>query len=127
MLPSVDKLKSILVQEPTNFEWSEAPDHTFGTGRWSFMDIWPDHVELAAIFPPDQPTIATHNAMLFTLVLAALRGDWATAGDWLASQLRMAARTQDSYAGTNYTQGVTFAWDKKLFRAVLTLKTDATN
>lgn len=124
MPPSVDKLKSVLAQEPTNFQWSDAPDHTFGTGRWSFIDIWPDRLELAAIFPPDQPTIATHNAMLFTLLLAAMRPEWVTAGDWLASQLRMAARVANNYTGTNFSQHVTFAWDKNLWRAMLTVERD---
>lgn len=79
---------------PASFTWSASADgtRTMGTSEGFVLDIWPDRVEAAALFPADRPDLIERNATLMQLLLMAMRPDWNSAASWLAQAMRMAAR-----------------------------------
>jgi hypothetical protein len=121
--PTAD-LQALLSQPPASFAWSSSEDgrRTIGTAPGAICDIWPDHVELAAIYPPDDLALAARNGALLLLVLCALRPEWASAPDWLKLQMRLAAKAKLMHEGTHYGQRVTFAYMRQNSRASLKVK-----
>lgn len=117
-------LQALLSQPPASFEWSQSADgsRTIGTCSGCAVDLRPDRVEVAAVFAPDHADLSAHNAMLFVLILAALRPDWVTAPDWLTTQMRMAAKTHGLYEGVQYSRGVRFLWDRQTSRGLLKVR-----
>lgn len=118
---SNEQLIALLRNPPASFEWSQSDDgsRTIGTCPGCGVDIWSDRVEVAALFPPDDAELVARNGILLQLILAALRPDWATAGEWLANQMRMAARARTDHEGVNYSRGVRFAYARKTSTATL--------
>lgn len=117
-------LQTLLSQPPASFVWSKSRDGTriLGTAPGCAIDVWPSRVEVVALFPPDHPDEAARNAMLFTLILAALRPDWVTAPDWIATQMRMATKASGPYEGVQYSRGVRFLWDRQSSKAMLKVR-----
>jgi len=117
-------LQALLSQPPASFQWSQSADgsRTIGTCPGCVVDIWPDRVEVAAVFAPDHPDLSARNATLFTLILTALRPDWVTAPDWLTTQMRMAAKARGPYEGVQYSRQVRFTFDRATSRATLKVK-----
>lgn len=117
-------LQTLLSQPSASFEWSQAADgsRTIGTCPGCAVDLWPDRVEAAAVFASDQPDLSARNAMLFILILAALRPNWVTAPDWITTQMRMAAKARGPYEGVNYSRQVRFTFDRAQSRATLKVK-----
>ena len=119
-------LQALLSQPPASFAWSQSEDggRTIGTCPGCGVDIWSDRVEVAALMPSDQVELTERNSVLLLLILTALRPDWATAGDWLQTQMGMAARAKEGvYEGPNYSRQVTFGWSRKTSTATLKVKT----
>lgn len=114
----------LLSQPPASFVWSSSEDgrRTIGTSQGAICDIWADHIELAAIFPPDDLALAGRNGTLMLLVLCALRPEWERAGDWLKLQLGLAAKAKVAHEGTHYGQRVTFSYMRGSSRAALKVK-----
>lgn len=115
-------LQTLLSQPPASFAWSSSEDgqRTIGTCPGCGVDIWADRVSVAALMPNDNPELVERNSVLLLLILTALRPDWVTAGDWLKSQMGMAARSKEAvYEGTNYSRRVTFGWSRKTSAATL--------
>jgi hypothetical protein len=84
------------------------------------LDLWPDRVEAAAAFPPDDAALAARNGTLLQLLLVAMRPDWQTASDWLAQQMKLAARSKSARPEmANYSRGVVFVWMPRQSRATL--------
>lgn len=119
-----DELQALFSQPPASFQWAQGADgdRTIGTSAGAALDLWPDRVEFAGLFPPDSPELAARNATLMQLLLTALRRDWISASDWLTAQMRMAARSKEFYEGPNYSRRVSFAFDRKTSRATLKVK-----
>ena len=70
--------------------------------------------------PNDDAPLVERNSVLLLLILTALRPDWPTAGDWLKTQMGMAARSRNTvYEGPNYSRQVTFGWSRKTSTATL--------
>jgi hypothetical protein len=120
-LTNLPDIKALFSKPPASFAWSQSSDgtRTLGTSPGAIMDIWPGTVQLACIMAPDDQALVDRGVALLLLLLAALRPAWVTAPDWLAQQMRMAARAKGSYEGPNYSQRVTFFYDKQHSRAVL--------
>ena len=119
-------LQTLLSQPPASFAWSQSEDgsRTIGTCPGCGVDIWPDRVAVAALMPSDDAALVDRNSVLLLLILSALRPDWITAGDWLKTQMGMAARSKEGvYEGPNYSRGVTFGWSRKTSTATLKVKT----
>lgn len=118
-------LQTLLSQPPASFAWSQSEDgrRTIGTCPGCGVDIWSDRVEVAALMPSDQVELTERNSVLLLLILTALRPDWATAGDWLTTQMGMAAKASGVYEGPNYSRQVTFGWSRKTSTATLKVKT----
>lgn len=115
-------LQTLLSQPPASFAWSRSEDgrRTVGTCPGCGVDIWEDHVSVAALMPNDNAELVERNSVLLLLILTALRPDWATAGDWLSTQMGMAARSKEAvYEGPNYSRRVTFGWSRKTSTATL--------
>jgi hypothetical protein len=120
-------LQALLSRPPASFAWSQSEDgvRTIGTCPGCGVDIWPDRVSVAALMPNDDAALVERNSVLLLLILTALRPDWATAGDWLTTQMGMAARNKrDVYEGTNYSRRVVFGWSKRTGTATLKVKRD---
>lgn len=117
-------LQALLSQPPASFAWSQSEDgqRTIGTCPGCGVDIWPDRVEVAALMPGDDAALVERNSVLLLLILAALRPDWITAGDWLKTQMGMAAKAKGVYEGPNYSRRVTFGWSRKTSTATLKVK-----
>ena len=117
-------IQALLSQPPASFVWSRSADgsRTIGTCPGCAVDLWPDRVEAAAVFAPDNPDLSARNATLFTLILAALRPDWVTAPDWLTTQMWMAAKARGFYEGPNYSRRVTFTFSRRESRATLKVR-----
>lgn len=90
-----------------------------GTTRGAAIDIWPDHVTLTALFPPDDLPLAERNGTLFLLTLCALRPQWVTAPDWLKTQMGMAAKARAIHESQHFGRRVLFRWEKATSRATL--------
>lgn len=118
--PTAD-LQALLSQPPANFVWSSSADgrRTLGTAPGAMIDLWPDRVELVAIFPPDDLALAQHNGALLLLVLCALRPAWEGVPAWLKVQLDLAKRAKVLHEGTHYGQRVTFIYERRYSRATL--------
>lgn len=123
MMTAAD-LQTLLSQPPASFVWSQSEDgsRTIGTCPGCAIDLWPDRVEVAAVFAADDPDLSTRNATLFTLILVALCPDWATAPDWLTTQMRMATKAKGPYEGVHYSRGVRFLWDRQSSRGMLKVR-----
>jgi hypothetical protein len=119
------ELQNLLSQPPASFQWSQSEDgtRTIGASEGCVIDLWPDRVEMAAVFPPDRADVAARNGALMALVLVALRKEWQTAGDWLAVQMRQAARAKTPLFETeNYSRQVRFVFDRRHSRATLRIR-----
>jgi hypothetical protein len=114
-------IQALFSRPPASFAWSQSADgqRTLGTSPGAIMDLWPGTVQLACIMAPDDQALVNRGVALLLLLLAALRPAWVTAPDWLAQQMRMAARAKGPYEGPNYSQRVEFRYDKQHSRAVL--------
>lgn len=119
-----DQLIELLSKPPASFTWSRSEDgrRTMGTTEGFVLDLWPDRIEAAALFPPDRPDLVERNATLLQLLLLALRPDWHSAPSWLAQQMRLAARTEKPFESVNVTRRVTFSWSQAQSRATLKVR-----
>jgi hypothetical protein len=121
------ELQQLLSQPPARFTWSQSEDgtRTIGASEGCVIDLWPDRVEMVAVFPPDRADVAARNGVLMALVLYALRPAWQSAGDWLAVQMRQAARAKTPLFETeNYSRQVCFVFDRQHSRATLRIQWD---
>lgn len=121
-----DELITLLTKPPASFVWATKEGRTIGTSEGFILDFWPDRVEAAAIFAPNDTRMAARNSMLFLLILSALRPDWNSISDWLTIQMRLGARytpTDDEplFQADNGTRRVRFTWDQLHSRATLTV------
>lgn len=116
----MQKLIELFSQPPASFAWAtNAQGRTIGTSEGFLLDIWPDRVEAAALFPLDRMDLAERNGTLMQLLLLAMRPDWNSASSWLALQMRRAARTAKPFEEINVTRRVRFVWDRANSRATL--------
>lgn len=117
MQPLID----LLSQPPASLVWSSSEDgtRTIGTSEGFVLDIWPDRIEAAALFPPDNAPLAARNGTLMQLILMALRPDWHSAPSWLAMQMQFAARTAKPFDEINVTRRTRFVWSRAQSRATL--------
>jgi hypothetical protein len=122
MQPLID----LFSKPPASFVWSASEDgqRTMGTSAGFVLDIWPDRVEAAALFPPDNAELAARNGTLLQLLLMAMRPDWASAPAWLGAQMRRSARYEPTterpfFEEVNVTRRVRFVWDRTQSRATL--------
>lgn len=116
------EIQNLLSQPPASFTWSQSDDGTriIGASEGRVIDLWPDRAEMAAVFPPDRADVAARNGALMALVLCALRPQWQSASDWLAVQMRQAARAKTPLFETeNYSRQVRFVFDRQHSRATL--------
>jgi len=122
--PLTQRFVSLLSRPPASFAWSTSEDgrRTIGTTIGCICDIWADHIEFAAIYPPDDLALAERNGTLMLLVLCALRPEWPAAPDWLKLQMRLAAKAKVMHEGTHYGQRVTFSYMRQNSRAMLRVK-----
>ena len=118
----MQQLIDLFSQPPASFRWSSSEDgtRTMGTSEGFVLDIWPDRVEAAALFPPDRPDLVERNATLLQLLLLAMRPDWASANGWLAQAMRMAARGHNE--DVNVTRRVRFVHDPTHSRTTLRIQ-----
>ncbi len=119
------ELQTLLSQPPASFQWSQSDDgtRTIGASEGCVVDLLPDRVEMAAVFPPDRADVAARNGALMVLMLVALRKEWHSAGDWLAVQMRQAARSGTPlFEVDNYSRQVRFVFDRQHSRATLWVK-----
>lgn len=118
MQPLID----LFSQPPASFVWSSSADgtRTIGTSEGFVLDIWPDRVEAAALFPDDRPDLVERNSTLLQLLLMAMRPDWQSAASWLAQAMRMAARGHRE--SINVSRGVRFVHDAAHSRATLRIE-----
>lgn len=119
------ELQTFLSQPPASFTWSQSADgmRTIGASEGCVIDLLSDRVEMAAVFPPDRADVAARNGALMALVLVALRKDWQSASDWLAVQMRQAARGKTPLFETeNYSRQVRFVFDRQHSRATLRIR-----
>lgn len=124
---NIAELQTFLSQPPANFTWSQSEDgtRTIGAAEGCVIDLLPDRVEMAAVFPPDRADVAARNGALMALVLVALRKDWQSASDWLAVQMRQVARAKTPLFETeNYSRQVRFVFDRQHSRATLRIRWD---
>jgi hypothetical protein len=115
----MQKLVDLFSKPPASFTWSssEKGTRTMGTSEGFVLDIWPDRVEAAALFPFDRPDLVERNATLLQLLLLAMRPEWASAASWLAQAMRMAARGHRE--DHNIARRVRFTNDSAQSRATL--------
>lgn len=114
-------IQALFSRPPASFAWSRSSDglRTIGVGHGATLDLWSDTAQLACIMASDDTALVERGALLMLLLLAALRPAWVTAPDWLAQQMRMAARAKGPYEGPNYSQRVEFRYDKQRSTALL--------
>jgi hypothetical protein len=115
-------LVELFSKPPASFVWSQSEDgtRTMGTSEGFVLDILPDRVEAAALFPPDRPDLVERNATLLQLLLVAMRPDWNSAASWLAQAMRMAARGHREQI--NVSRRVRFVDDPTQSRATLRIQ-----
>lgn len=118
MQPLID----LFSKPPASFAWSTSADgqRTIGTSAGFVLDIWPDRVAAAALFPSDQPDLVARNAALLQLLLLAMRPEWSSASSWLSQAMRQAARGQRE--SVNVARGVRFANDAAHSRATVEIR-----
>ena len=116
-------LIALLSKPPASFTWASSDDdqRTMGTSEGFVLDIWPNRIEAAALFPPDRPDLAGRNGTLLQLILLALRPDWPGASAWLTYWMRAAGRTAKRIDEPNIARRVHFVWDPTQSRATLTV------
>lgn len=115
-------LIELLSRPPASFTWSSSDDgqRTMGTAEGFVLDMWPDRVEAAALFPPDRPDLAARNGTIMQLLLMAMRPDWSSAASWLAQQMKLAARSKSARPEyVNVTRRLTLVWDRTHSRMTL--------
>jgi hypothetical protein len=120
-----DELQALFSKPPASFTWSRSEDgqRIIGASTGCVLDLWADRAEMVATFPPDDAALAQRNGTLMSLLLAAMRPDWSSANDWLAVQMRTAARSKQAYIDVpNITRRVTFKYDRQHSRATLVVK-----
>jgi len=112
-------LVELFSKPPASFVWSTSEDgsRTMGSSEGFVLDIWPDRVEAAALFPSDRPDLTERNATLFQLLLLAMRPDWASSSSWLAQAMRQAVRGHRE--DINVSRRVRFVSDAANSRATL--------
>lgn len=116
-------LKDLFSQAPASFAWSERDGRTIGTSVGFALDLWPDRIEAAALFPPDDAALIGRNSTLLQLLLVATRPDWQSSGTWLATAMRTAARSKRALPEEiNITRGVRLTWDRAHSRATLRIR-----
>jgi len=116
------ELQALFSQPPASFAWSAAANGSriIGTSEGCVIDLWPDKVEMTALFPPDRQDIAQRSGTLMQLLLVALRPDWMTAPTWLAQQMRLAVRFKQAvYEGPNVARQVNFTFHRGESKATL--------
>lgn len=115
----MQQLIDLFSKPPASFAWSSSENgtRTMGTSEGFVLDIWPDRIEAAALFPHDRPDLIERNATLLQLLLLALRPDWNSAASWLAQAMRQAARGHRE--DINVSRGVRFVNDAAHSRATL--------
>jgi hypothetical protein len=112
-------LIDLFSKPPASFAWATNDQgRTIGTSEGFILDIWPDRVEAAALFPPDRADLAARNGTLLELLILAMRPDWQSGPSWLAQAMRMAAR-KGSFEEVNVTRRARFVWDRANSRATL--------
>jgi hypothetical protein len=117
-----DELIALFSKPPASFVWSPSEDgrRTIGVAEGAALDIWPDHIDLAAIFPSDRPDLAARSGDLMQLLLMAMRPNWQSAAAWLAQQMKLAAWSKLAiYETLNVTRQVSFTLHRRTGQAVL--------
>lgn len=118
----MQQLIDLFSKPPASFAWSSSEDgsRTMGTSEGFVLDIWPDRIEAAALFPPDRPDLVERNATLLQLLLMATRPDWNSAASWLAQAMRQAARGHAEQI--NVSRGVRFLHDDAHSRTTIRIR-----
>jgi len=119
---TTDDLIELFSKAPASFAWStaESGSRTIGTSEGAALDIWPDHVSMTAIFPSDRLDIAARSGVLMQLLLTAMRPQWETGPNWLAQQMKLAARSKSPvYEELNVIRQVSFVLYRKTGQATL--------
>lgn len=118
MQPLID----LFSRPPASFTWSSSENgqRTMGTSEGFVLDIWPDRIEAAALFPPDRPDLTERNATLMQLLIMATRPEWNSAASWLAQAMRLAARGHQEQI--NVTRRVRFLNDPTQSRMTLRIQ-----
>lgn len=119
----MQQLVELFSKPPASFAWStNDKGRTIGASKGFVLDIWPDHVEVVAIFPLDNTVLAARNGTLIQLLLTAMRPDWSNSGDWLAMQMRRSAATDKPFEEVNVIRRVRFKWDRLHSRATVQVR-----
>lgn len=121
------ELQELFTRPPASFTWSQSEDgrRIIGASMGCVLDLWPDRAEMAATFPPDDAALASRNGTLMVLLLTSMRPEWSSAGDWLAVNMRRAARSKVvGFEEDNITRQVRFRYDRQHSRAMLVVKND---
>lgn len=125
----MQQLIDLFLKPPASFAWATNNEgRTLGTSEGFALDIWPDKVEAAVLFPPDNSRLVRRNTMLCLLLLMMLRPNWADPEGWLTEQMRQAGRyrpTKDVplYQGEHTEEQVRLSWDKTQSRLTLHIPT----
>lgn len=117
-----DDLIALFSKPPASFVWSHAENgsRVMGTSEGIALDLWPDHIDMAAIFPSDRVDLAARCGVLMQLLLAAMRPQWETGPNWLTQQMKLAARSRRAvYEELNVIRQVSFVYYRKTGQAVL--------
>lgn len=117
-----DDLIELFTKPPASFAWSHAANgsRVMGTSEGVALDLWPDHIDMTAIFPSDRPDIAARSGVLMQLLVTAMRPQWETGPNWLAQQMKLAARSKRAiYEELNVVRQVSFAYYKATGQATL--------
>lgn len=120
-----DELQALFSKPPASFSWSQSEDgrRTIGASTGCVLDLWPDRAEMVATFPPDNAALAQRNSTLMLLLLTAMRPEWQSAGNWLAVQMRQAARSKVGQVDVpNVTRQVQFKYSRQHSRATLVVR-----
>lgn len=120
-------LVTLFSKPPASLAWAVKEGRTLGASDGFLLDLWPDRVEAAAIFPPNRPQLAARNATLFLLLLAAVRPAWGTLPEWLVETMRLARRyrpteSQPLFNLLNTEHQVRLTWDARTSRATVQVR-----
>jgi len=119
------ELEALFSREPASFVFADAPPiqgraRRIGTAPGMIMEIESNAVTLLGAFSSSNPDDAKRNAVLMQLLLAALRPDWARSELWLATQMRLAGRSEKpDFESPNYARKVRFVFHRQTGQAVL--------